>query len=126
MTRLRIVLLSAMLATNAAAQTPVPRQTMARDVLAACSAGLDPRPEPGAEIQRGLCGGYLIGFAAGYDQANTSGPPLWCPPAKRRPSLEQMARAFTLYMQQHPEQLQEGLGAVIPPALRSAWPCPST
>lgn len=89
---------------------------------------------PVRDFSRGICAGYIDGFAAGHHMGDT-----WhafhhrdekldqiygrlCVPSKT--TLGQMARAFVDFLERHPDKLKLPAGLLLEDALREAFPCP--
>jgi hypothetical protein len=86
------------------------------------------------DFGRGICAGYIDGFAAGHHMAET-----WhafhhrdekldqiygrlCIPAKT--TLGQISRMFVNYLERHPQKLALSAGLLLEDAMREAFPCP--
>ena len=101
------------------------------EMLAHCKAG---DKDPIQDFARGICTGFLDGFAAGHVVAET-----WhgfhhrdekmddifghlCPPDSI--TRGQLARVFVQFLEKNPEKLKLPAGLLLEDALRESFPCP--
>jgi len=100
------------------------------EMLAHCKAG---DKDPMYDFGRGICTGFIDGFAAGHFVAET-----WhgfhhrdekrddifghlCVPEST--TRGQLARVFVQYLEKHPEKLKLPAGLLLEDALRESFPC---
>lgn len=131
---LAATLLAALLLAQAAAQA---QEGMFRggfsgqDMLGHCK---ETGEGPVRDFSRGICAGYIDGFAAGHHMGDT-----WhafhhrdekldqiygrlCIPPKT--TLGHLSRIFVEYLERHPDKLRLPAGLLLEDALREAFPCP--
>jgi len=101
------------------------------EMLAHCKA---PDKDPIQDFGRGICTGFLDGFAAGHFVAET-----WHGFHHRDEKIDdifghlcvpdgttrgQLARVFVQFLEKNPERLKLPAGLLLEDALREAFPCP--
>lgn len=129
---------AALLAALLLSQVPVQAQDSAfrggfsgQDMLGHCK---ETGEGPVRDFSRGICAGYIDGFAAGHHMGDT-----WhafhhrdekldqiygrlCIPPKT--TLGQMTRVFVDFLERHPDKLRLPAGLLLEDAFREAFPCP--
>jgi hypothetical protein len=103
-----------------------------QEILDHCKESLN--NDPVRDFNRGVCIGFIDGFAAGHFVAETYHAfhhrdeklediyGHLCVPENT--SRGQMARAFVQFLQQHPDKLKLPASLLLEDALREAYPCP--
>lgn len=120
------------LATAAAAQSERFRGGFTgQDMLAFCKAATD---DPIKDFERGICIGFIDGFAAGRHVGDT-----WHAFHHREEKLEEVhghlcvpgdtsrtriARIYVAYLEKNADKLKWNAGVLLEGALREAFPCP--
>lgn len=103
-----------------------------QEILDHCKESLN--TDPVKDFNRGICAGFIDGFAAGHHMAETYHAfhhrdekieeiygRLCIPDTTSR---GQMARVFVQFLQAHPDRLKLPAALLIEDALREAYPCP--
>lgn len=103
-----------------------------KEILEHCKESLN--TDPVKDFNRGICVGFIDGFAAGHFVAETYHAfhhreeklediyGHLCVPENT--SRGQLARTFVQHLQSHPDKLQLPAALLIEDALREAYPCP--
>jgi hypothetical protein len=127
-----VVIASALLAAAPAGAAPwFQGKFTGEEMLAHCKAG---DKDPIQDFARGICTGFLDGFAAGHFVAET-----WHGFHHRDEKMDdifghlcvpdsttrgQLARVFVQFLEKNPEKLKLPAGLLLEDALRESFPCP--